>query len=162
MATKRSTGRSKRSLAAKKGWTTRRKRAAAEFKRRSVASKKGWRRRKAREKIQRAAKAKPGTKKGALREWIVTWSYRGKASKKNKGSKSRSVGFTVIARTIPDAELFVVKAAASGTDSNGADLTWMEQVPWDETETTAPEQDDAETLDKRAIRAAGEGYVELR
>lgn len=161
MATKRANRKaSKRSLAAKKGWVTRRRRQAAEHRRRSKASRKGWRRRKAREKIEQAAKQAPKAKRGALREFIVTWSYKGAASRKNKGSKSRSVGFTVIARTTQDAELYVVKAAASGQDSNGADLTWMEQVPWNETETTNPEQDDAES--RKAIRAAGEGYVELR
>jgi hypothetical protein len=108
----------KKSKAAKKGWRTRRKNQAAEFRRRSKASKKGWRRRKAKEKIVQAAKEQPKAKKGALQEWIVTWNY-------SSAIRSRRVDFMVIAKIREDAALFVVKAGASGQDSQGVDLTWM-------------------------------------
>ena len=146
----------------KKGKGGRAKQKSADFKRRSKASKKGWRRRKAREKIEAQAKAKPKTKRGKLKEWLVTWAYQGAASKKNKGSKSRSAGFIVIARSAEDASLFVTKAVASGEDSSGADLTWMEQVPWDEVDVTSPEQGEEKAPDQKTIRALGAGYVELR
>lgn len=144
----------RRSAAARKGWVTRRKREAAEFRRRSRASKKGWRRRKARRKIEQAAKAQP-TKKGRLGEWLVTWSYH-----PAKG-RPRMVDFMVIARSGADAELFVVKAAAKGEDSNGADLTWLEKIPWD-TVTSIEMPEDENGLSKKEIKALGEGWVEVR
>lgn len=144
----------KRSLSAKKGWATRRRREAAEFRRRSKASRKGWRRRKAKEKIREAAKAQPG-RKGRLGEFLVTWSYH-----PAKG-KTRIVDFVVIAKSTADAELFVVKAAAKGEDSEGADLTWLAAIPWDEvTSTEMPKDEDG--LSKKEIKALGEGYVAIR
>jgi hypothetical protein len=151
----------KRSAAAKRGWITRRRRAKAEHKKRSIAAKKGWRRRQAKERIKERAKQKP-KRKGKLREFIVTWSYAGRASKANKGSTSRQVGFGVIARGSHDAELFVVQAVARGEDSAGSDLSWMDQVPWDEITTTEPEAEDGNSLDKKTIKSLGEGWVEIR
>ena len=136
-------------------------RKSAEFKRRSIAAKKGWRRRKAREKIEREAKKKPKGR-GKLQEFIVTWAYQGAASRRNKGSTSRTAGFTVIARNTSDADLYVIQAVATGSDSNGADLTWMEQVPWDEVTTSTPEQEGEEPSDRKTIRALGAGFVALR
>jgi hypothetical protein len=151
----------KRSAAARKGWRTRRRNARAEFKRRSAASRKGWRRRKAKAAIKEAAKQKP-KRKGKLREFIVTWSYAGATSKQNKGSTGRQIGFGVIARNAKDAELFVVQAAANGEDSAGSDLTWMNDVPWSETDVTEPEKEDSNALDRKTIRSLGEGWVEVR
>lgn len=156
--------RSKRakSLAAKKAWATRRrnekkaKRKAAlrrEFLRRSRASKKGWRRRKAKAKIAEAA-AQPRAKgpRAALREWLVTWIYNAREG------PPRQVDFTVIARNSNDALLFVVKAVANGQDSEGADLSWMSNIPWDETFAVELEEESA-TLSKDEIKALSEGYV---
>ena len=142
-----------RSLAAKKAWATRRKRAAAEFRRRSKASKKGWRRRKAKEAIEREAKQKP-VAKGRLREWQVVWAY---------GDK-REVTFDVIARGENDAKLFVIKAVAKGQDSEGADLTFMRKIPWDQT-WAVPESertDEREPLNQSEINAHGEGWTAKR
>lgn len=149
-----------KSAAARKGWTTRRKHEAAEFRRRSRASKKGWRRHKAKERIKEEAKAQPKAKKGRLREWIVTWMY----TPAHKGSRPRRVDFTVIARSKEDAELFVIKAVAAGRDSTGTDLTWMIRIPWDEVFTMSPKEagEDEQAFDKKAIKAAGEGWVEVR
>jgi hypothetical protein len=143
-----------RSLSAKRGWATRRRRAAAEFRRRSKASKKGWRRRHARERIEKQAKA-PAKGKGRLGEHLVTWSYH-----PTKG-KVRIVDFVVIARSTEDAELFVVKAAAQGEDTEGADLTWLASIPWDEVSSTRM-PDDEENLSRKEIKALGEGYVAIR
>ena len=144
-----------RSLASKKGWATRRRREAAEFRRRSKAAKKGWQRRKAKADIQKRAKFEPRVKRGPLAEFLVTWSYH-----PAKG-KVRIVDFVVISRSEADAELFVVKAAAKGEDSESADLTWLASIPWDEvTSTRMP--DDEESLSRKEIKALGEGYVAIR
>ena len=143
----------RRKAAAQKGWRTRRRK----FLKRSKAAKKGWKRRKAKAAIRERAKAQPKTKRGPLKEWAVTWSYH-----PSKG-RPRSVDFIVIARTKADALLYVVKAAAKGEDSTGADLTWLTNIPWDETSATqidAEEFDDA--LSKAEIKKLGEGYVEIR
>lgn len=140
--------RQSRSQAAKKGWRTRR----AQFRKRSRAARKGWKRRKAKAKLKIQAKRKP-ISKGKLGEWVVAWSYKGKTR--------RMVGFVAIARNDNDASLFVTKAVANGTDSTGADLTWMESVPWNEVTVTKPEVDE-NGLTQSEIRAAGEGYIELR
>jgi hypothetical protein len=151
----------KRVAAGRKAARTRKRRQRAEFKRRSIASKKGWRRRRGKARIKEAAKKKP-IRKGKLREFIVTWSYAGKASQRNRGSTSRQIGFGVIARNPGDAGIFVVRAVADGTDSAGADLTWMDQVPWTETDVTEPEQQDENALDRKTIKSLGEGWVEVR
>ena len=140
-----------RSEAARKGWRTRRR----TFLRRSRAAKKGWRRRKAKEKIEKEAKKKiggGGILRGRLKEWLVTWIYTA------KDGPPRQVDFTVIARSESDAALFVVKAVAKGQDSEGADLTWMSAIPWDEIFTVPVEEENA-TLSKDEIKALGEGYV---
>ena len=137
-----------RSEAARKGWRTRRR----TFLRRSRAAKKGWRRRKAKARIVAQAKAQPKAKRGALREWLVTWIYTA------KDGPPRQVDFTVIARSESDAALFVVKAVAAGQDSEGADLTWMSAIPWDEIFTVPVEEENA-SLSKDEIKTLGEGYV---
>jgi hypothetical protein len=150
---KRKYSKRRRSLAAKKGWVTRRRNARREFLRRSRAAKKGWRRRKAKAKIAKAA-AQPLAKgpKAALREWLVTWIY------KAQDGPPRQVDFTVIARNSNDALLSVLKAVDSGHDSQGADLSWMTKIPWDESFAVEVERDNA-TLSKDEIKALGEGYV---
>src|SRR5882757_7513705 len=80
-----------RSKSSKKGWATRRRREAAEFKRRSKASKKGWRRKRRRADIAKKAKAKP-TQKGKLAEWLVNWAYTSlRGTKVNRGNLHRQV-----------------------------------------------------------------------
>jgi hypothetical protein len=152
---KRAKRKSARSLAAKKTAATRRKRAAAEHKRRSNAAKKGWRRRKAKEEIKRKAKAQRKVKRGALKEYIVTYVYYIK-------KRPRVADFDAIARSREDAELFVVQAQSRGQDSKGADLTWMERIPWDEISTIPAPEEEEDTLAKKEIKALGEGWVELR
>lgn len=144
-----------RSKAAKRGWITQRRNAQKEFRRRSQAAKKGWRRRKAKAKIIAKAKAQPKAKRGRLTEWIVTWKYLG-------SKRPRTVDFYVIARSKEDAELFVVKAVSKGQDSNGADLTWMLKIPWNEVSSFRIEEEHEEKSTRAEIQALGEGYVEMR
>lgn len=142
-----------RSRAAIRSWVTRRKREATEFKRRSKAAKKGWRRRKAREEIERRAKAPPGAKKGRLKEWVVNFSYEGK-------QESRTIDFTVIARSEQDSITYVYKAVSEGRDSKEYDLVWMERIPWDEVSATEIAKEEANRLDAKEIKALSEGWVE--
>lgn len=142
----------KRLAAGKKGYRNRLRRERAEFLRRSKASKKGWRRRKARERIQKKAKQKPKGK-GKLREWVVTFTYFGRLA-------TRTLGFTVIARSEQDALTFVYKAIANGEDSNGYDLEWAQKIPWDEVEATRPVEAEMEGMDNAEIKQLGEGWVE--
>src|SRR5271163_3220202 len=93
-----------RSLAAKRGWVTRRKNQRKEFLRSSRASKKGHRKRKAKEKILKAAAAAPKPKRrGKLLEWIVAFRYTStRTTKVNRGSLERQADFIAIARTSID------------------------------------------------------------
>jgi hypothetical protein len=150
----RKSSKRKRSAAARKGWNTRRRNAQREFRKRSKASKKGWRRRKAKAAIVAKAKAQPKAK-GPLREWQVVWKYL---------SGNREVTFDVIAKSEEDAKLFVVKAVARRRDSQGADLTWMTKIPWDEVSAIpgADSEEEQKPLNRREIMALGEGWVAKR
>lgn len=82
----------------------------------------------------------------------MVWRYR---------AGNREVNFDVIARSEEDALLFVVQAVAKGKDSKGADLTWMNKIPWDETYAMRSPDEESETS-KAERKALGEGYVEKR
>lgn len=151
---------SKQSAAARKGWATRRKRAAQQFKKRSKASKKGWKRRKAAEVIRKAPPAK-----GKLAEWLVTYKYgkddQGRGKKKRRGH-IKTVDFTAIARNKINAEKFVMEAIENvGADSNGKDLSWMQKIPWDEV-TSMKMPPEVSEYNAEDIKTLGEKYVEIR
>ena len=86
-------------------------------------------------------------------EWIVSFSYVGK--KKTE----RSVDFTVIERTAGQAETAVYRAIDFGIDSNGADISWVTSVPWDEVTTSTPEEAGEEN---EAPAEALIGYIAIR